>query len=283
MKSESPWIQWFSADYRPYIHYVPIKEDFSDIQQQFAWCESHQDECEKLIENCKSLFQRVYRFSNVVNYTAKILKQVNNLDPYIVNDQHLYLITLNAVDWKNYKITQQKIRSISPCDKVASYHRAVQRMSPESIVVFMNSDRIMQCKFQPEEFISKFNSLNSEIVFAAEKNSKYHMLESYRSALETKAANFEPKTEFKFLNSEFIAARAGSINKLLEENTYETNPESFNEQEFYTKIYLENHYNISLDYHQTLVLNTNLCTMEEVCSIIDKGVQWIDYNNLLDC
>jgi len=282
MKSESAWIQWFYTDYRPYIHYVPIKEDFSDIQQQFAWCESHQPECEKMIENCKALFQRVYRYSNVVDYTARILNRINNLDPYIVNGQRLYLITLNAVDWKNYKITQQKIHTLSLSDKVAAYHRAVQRMSPESIVVFMNSDKISQGEFQPEEFISKFNSLNSEIVFAAEKNLWPHTLEPYRSALETKAKNSDPQTEFKFLNSEFIAARAGAINKLLEENTYTADPTTFNDQEFYTKIYLENRYNITLDYNQTLVLNTYLCAISEVSPIIERGVQWIHYNGLLD-
>jgi len=282
MKSESAWIQWFYTDYRPYVHYVPIKEDFSDIQEQFAWCESHQSECEKLIENCKALFQRIYRYSNVVDYTSKILEKVNNLDPYIVNDQRLYLITLGPVDWKNYKITQQKIRSTSLSDKVASYHRAVQRMSPESIVVFMNSDKTSPSKFSPEEFISKFISLNSEIVFAAEKNLWPHTLESYRSALETKAQNSDPKTKFKFLNSEFIAARAGSITKLLDENAYTNEPESFNDQEFYTKIYLENRYNITLDYNQTLVLNTYLCTISEVSPIIDRGVQWIYYNGLLN-
>jgi hypothetical protein len=273
MKSESAWIQWFYTEYRPYIHYVPIKEDFSDIQQQFIWCESHQQECEKLIENCKALFQRTYRYSNVVDYTAKILQQVNNLDPYIVNGQHLYLITLDAVDWKNYKITQQKIKSPSLCDKIAAYHRAVQRMCPEDIVVFMNSDKTSNNNFEPEEFILKFNSLNSEIVFGAEKNLQPHTLEPYRVILETKAQN----SEFKFLNSEFIVARAGSINRLLDENIYQKM--DFNEQEFYTKIYLENRYNITLDYKQTLVLNTYLCEVSEIITMADTGVPWI-YTNI---
>jgi hypothetical protein len=155
-------------------------------------------------------------------------------------------------------------------------------MSPESIVVFMNSDKISQSKFQPEEFIGKFNSLNSEIVFAAEKNLWPHTLEPYRSALETKVMNSEPKTEFKFLNSEFIAARAGAINKLLDETAYTADPESFNDQEFYTKIYLEGRYDITLDYNQILVLNTYMCTISEISPIIERGVQWIHYNGLLD-
>lgn len=75
-KSESGWRQWFYEEYKPYTHYVPIKDDFSDLDEKFEWCAAHVDECLAMIKNCKALFQKIYRFSNVVKYTISILDKL---------------------------------------------------------------------------------------------------------------------------------------------------------------------------------------------------------------
>ena len=76
MKVESAWRQWFYDDYRPWVHYVPIADDFSDLQDKYYWCESHPEECERIISNAKDLFQEVYRFANVVDYTRRALQKI---------------------------------------------------------------------------------------------------------------------------------------------------------------------------------------------------------------
>jgi hypothetical protein len=75
-KSDSRWKQWFYDEYKPWVHYIPVKDDFSDIDEQFEWCEAHQDECEKIIKNAKALFQKVYRFHNIVKHTIKLIELV---------------------------------------------------------------------------------------------------------------------------------------------------------------------------------------------------------------
>jgi len=74
MKSDSRWQQWFYEDYKPWMHYVPIKDDFSDIDEKFAWCEANPEECELIIKNAKALFQKAYRFHNIVNHTKKLIE-----------------------------------------------------------------------------------------------------------------------------------------------------------------------------------------------------------------
>jgi len=44
---------WFHQDLKPYVHFVPIKPDGSDLKEIFLWCESHQEECEKIVANGK--------------------------------------------------------------------------------------------------------------------------------------------------------------------------------------------------------------------------------------
>jgi hypothetical protein len=42
-KADSVWRQWFYDEYLPWVHYVPVAEDFADIQEKFAWCETNSD------------------------------------------------------------------------------------------------------------------------------------------------------------------------------------------------------------------------------------------------
>ena len=76
MKVESGWRQWFYNSFHPWTHYVPIADDFSDLQEKYHWCETHPAECERMISNAKDLFQSVYRFSNVVEYTRNALSKM---------------------------------------------------------------------------------------------------------------------------------------------------------------------------------------------------------------
>jgi hypothetical protein len=75
-KTDSCWKQWFYEDFEPWKNYIPIKDDFSDIDEKFEWCESHEDECQKIIENNLNLFQKVYRYHNVVDYILSIIDTV---------------------------------------------------------------------------------------------------------------------------------------------------------------------------------------------------------------
>ena len=76
MKVESGWRQWFYDSFHPWTHYVPIADDFSDLQEKYHWCETHPEECETMISNAKDLFQEVYRFSNVVEYSRNVLSKL---------------------------------------------------------------------------------------------------------------------------------------------------------------------------------------------------------------
>jgi hypothetical protein len=72
-KVDAPWVQWFYPEYLAYVHYIPIKDDMSDLQEKYQWCETHPEECEKIVENSKKLFQKVYKMSNIIKYIQSIL------------------------------------------------------------------------------------------------------------------------------------------------------------------------------------------------------------------
>ena len=75
-KTESVWRQWFYDEYLPGVHYIEIKDDFSNLQEKFHWCENHPEECEIMIKNCKALFQKVYKYVNIMEHTKQIIEKI---------------------------------------------------------------------------------------------------------------------------------------------------------------------------------------------------------------
>lgn len=75
-KTNSCWRQWFYDEYLPWVHYVPVEDDFSDLQEKYHWCEANQPKCEEIIKNARALFQKVYRFHNVIEYTKNVIDRI---------------------------------------------------------------------------------------------------------------------------------------------------------------------------------------------------------------
>lgn len=66
-------VTWFMEDHlMPYVHYIPIESDFSDIEQQYSWCMANLDFCNKVALNGK---EYVKKFLDLEN-ESKIEKEV---------------------------------------------------------------------------------------------------------------------------------------------------------------------------------------------------------------
>ena len=75
IKPKSIWRQWFYEKYIAGIHYMEVNNDMSNLREAYEWCESHPDECKKMIQNSQELFQTVYAQENVIQYTKTVLEQ----------------------------------------------------------------------------------------------------------------------------------------------------------------------------------------------------------------
>ncbi len=74
-KTESIYEQWFYDQFKPYVHYIPIAENFADLNEKFQWCESHPLECGWIIKNARQLFREVYSYPNVIQHTKQMMEQ----------------------------------------------------------------------------------------------------------------------------------------------------------------------------------------------------------------
>ena len=50
-KTKSKWKQWYYDEMKEWEHYVPIENDFSDLNDKIEWCIHNEDKCLKITEN----------------------------------------------------------------------------------------------------------------------------------------------------------------------------------------------------------------------------------------
>jgi hypothetical protein len=60
----------------PWVHFIPIEGDMSDLEEKIHWCKSHQDECKKIAERATE-YIRPYRdplsYSMILERIAKMI------------------------------------------------------------------------------------------------------------------------------------------------------------------------------------------------------------------
>ncbi len=77
LKVDSKWKLWFSELLQPYIHYVPIKSDLSDLFEQIAWCVENDDQCQTIAQNALAFYKKKLGTKGVFDCLEKSLKTVN--------------------------------------------------------------------------------------------------------------------------------------------------------------------------------------------------------------
>ena len=55
LKVESPWKQWYYDRLQPWVNYIPIKNDLSDLIEKIHWCRQHDDRVRVIGENGRKL------------------------------------------------------------------------------------------------------------------------------------------------------------------------------------------------------------------------------------
>lgn len=84
LKTDSVWEQWYYHELQPWVHYVPVKNDFSDLNQKIKWCIEHDTECKKIIKNAHTFVLNRLNWEAVKKDTIGIFqKYIDECFPYI--------------------------------------------------------------------------------------------------------------------------------------------------------------------------------------------------------
>jgi hypothetical protein len=76
---ETPFESFASIHFEPWVHYVPFKEDLSDFEENFAWCQSHQDECQAMTRSAAEVCKLLARPDLRAEILRRVVAEVNRL------------------------------------------------------------------------------------------------------------------------------------------------------------------------------------------------------------
>ena len=66
---------WYMEDFlEPFVHYIPLKDDFSDIAEKFEWAESHPHVCENIILSANAFIKSFDDINKEINLNQSIIK-----------------------------------------------------------------------------------------------------------------------------------------------------------------------------------------------------------------
>jgi hypothetical protein len=59
---------WFSYLLKPWIHYIPVKKDMSNLADVITWCKKNDSKCKSIAENAKLFYQKYIQKDFIYDY-----------------------------------------------------------------------------------------------------------------------------------------------------------------------------------------------------------------------
>lgn len=75
LKVDGVWEQWYYNKLHEYIHYVPIKDDFSDLNEKIEWCINNDYKCKEISDNAYNFVLNELTFEKAQDYTINVFKK----------------------------------------------------------------------------------------------------------------------------------------------------------------------------------------------------------------
>lgn len=67
LATDSIWEQWYHKDLIPWVHFIPINNDFSNLNEMLVWCIAHDDQCREIAMNGKKFVVDNLMFEKVTD------------------------------------------------------------------------------------------------------------------------------------------------------------------------------------------------------------------------
>ena len=69
----SEWKLWYSDLLVPYVHYVPINGDLSNLIDRIEWCIDNDIKCQEIVANARKFFNDYLQKDSILDYMQKLL------------------------------------------------------------------------------------------------------------------------------------------------------------------------------------------------------------------
>ncbi len=158
---------WYFDLLQPYVHYVPVKSDLSDLEQQIQWCIDNDNKC-KIISLNVEVFCNIYiTKENVLNYWSNILNNIQNNKCLEFDDTILKL--------KEKILTKLNIKS-DKIDDFLNVSTIIQKLNlPENLpenVISSEDLNVISNTFDIKDIINIKNKIDEFLIPYIEKYEK---------------------------------------------------------------------------------------------------------------
>jgi hypothetical protein len=85
-KVDSPNYEWFYKKLEPWVHYVPVKHDLTDLIENILWAQKNDDEAKKIAQNGKKFAETYLTKEMYLFYTYKVLLKWASLQSFDKED-----------------------------------------------------------------------------------------------------------------------------------------------------------------------------------------------------
>ena len=75
---DSDYKLWFSHLLEPYIHYIPVKSDLSDLVEIVKWCQKNDSKCKKIANNGYNFYEKYLNRDGLLSYLEGMMTKIYN-------------------------------------------------------------------------------------------------------------------------------------------------------------------------------------------------------------
>ena len=62
----------YANSWIPWVHFVPVKQDLTDLVEHIQWCKDNDDKAQEIAKNGRSLYAKLYNLGNMSEDAASI-------------------------------------------------------------------------------------------------------------------------------------------------------------------------------------------------------------------
>lgn len=163
LRVDSPYKLWYNNLLKAWTHYIPVKDDLSDLHDQVTWCRKNPEKAETIAKNAREFFDQYLSEDGMYDYLQGLLVNLHKqVGPYRLNPISIgrCLLELETQEIKQERILENNLRKIGH-DRKYRELRALQRVivnTSESVLTGTKQTRnttIAIYAVQNHQFIGK--------------------------------------------------------------------------------------------------------------------------------
>lgn len=75
IKPASPNVQWYYSQMRPFVHYVPVDENFSELKTVYDWLNANGQEAKQIAKAGQDLGEQIFSQDGIEHYVLFLLDE----------------------------------------------------------------------------------------------------------------------------------------------------------------------------------------------------------------